>query len=223
MFLVFCLFVVVVVNVCQTTFFISCEPFILFFPAFTELFGSAGDVGVLSSADVRIFFNYHRDNTNQQDFEHLEPVIEFYNEDLDVAVLQLQERLSRTLPAPLGNQLRDVNQSATLHLIGHSNWWFKSVNLCCERCPPNHPDVVKLINPGALSPDRPLFKSTYLPGASGSPGFDEHGALVLMLTDGLDNGKEIVFCKGVSMKAVYNILSIEKPDLLHKFGWLRLL
>lgn len=160
---------------------------------------------------MRVCFNYCLDNKTLSILQ-LEPItpIVFYNEELDVAVLQLEGRL----PAPLRNHVGDVNESATLHLIGHSGGSFKSCALSCERCPLDHPDV----NPGALSPDWPLFKSSFKQGASGSPGFNEHGNLVLMLTGGLDHGDEI--CMGVSIMAVWRAISRERPDLLTEIGWI---
>ena len=141
--------------------------------------------------------------------EKLEPFIVFGDKALDVAVLQLQlqERLPNCLPAPLTNHLSDVNQSAIVHLIGHSRGLYKSLSLFCERCSES------------LSPDRPLIRSTFMAGSSGSPGFDDNGYLVMMLTDGVSDGKEFVLRQGVSMMAVYNILLRDSPNLLIEFGW----
>lgn len=161
---------------------------------------------------MRVCFNHFLDNETLSILQ-LEPItpIVFYNEELDFAVLQLEGRL----PAPLRNPVGDVNESATLHLIGHSGGSFKSCALSCERCPLDHPDV----NPGVLSPDWPLFKSSFKQGASGSPGFNDHGNLVVMLTGGLGHGDEFIFCRGVSIMAVCRVISRERPNLLTEFGW----
>ena len=179
----------------------------MFFTAFTEHLGTE-DVRVFSGLNVTVCFNYHRDSNTQQTLvlEKLEPFIVFGNTALDVAVLQLQERLPNCLPAPLAN-LGDVNQSAIVHLIGHSRGLYKSLSLFCERCSES------------LSPDRPLIRSTFMAGSSGSPGFDDNGNLVMMLTDGVSDGKEFVLRQGVSMMAVYNILLRDSPNLLIEFGW----
>ena len=147
-----------------------------------------------------------------------EPLV-WYSEDLDAAVLELKPPTDHNLPGCLSNPLKVVNRESKIHLIGHSNSQYKSVNLCCEMCPLDHPEFVKLRRergeeikkncPDLMNPNMILFKSTFLPGSSGSPGFDGDGNLVLMLTCGVHDDSEFLFRQGVSMQAVNDRLQAE--------------
>ena len=163
--------------------------------------------------------------------EQLEPAVLWYNEDLDVAVLQL--RTARDLhpfPDSLGGLLGDVNQSLNFHLIGHSNGWYKAVNLCCEIRPLNHPDVESLEwdprytpeqFPTLLDPSRTLLEASMTFGASGSPCFDDRGKLVLMQACGFFINGEHVFDQGVNLIDVYRLMLREKRELAVQLFGLR--
>ena len=164
--------------------------------------------------------------------EQLEPAVLWYNEHLDVAVLQL--RTARDLhPLPsLGDHLGDVNQSWTknFHVIGHSNGGYKLINLCCEKRPPNHPDVQALQRdpdysperfPTLLDPSRTLLEASMTFGASGSPCFDDRGKLVLMQTHTALVREVHVFDQAVNLIDVYRLMLREKQELAVQLFGLR--
>ena len=186
--------------------------------------------GALSSPHVQVCFNHHQSTQAALVMEQLEPAVLWYNEHLDVAVLQL--RTARDLhPLPsLGDHLGDVNQSWTkkFHVIGHSRGEHKTVNICCEKRPPNHPDVQALLShpdysperfPTLLDPSMTLLEASMTFGASGSPWFDNRGKLVLMQTHAALVREVHLFDQGVNLIDVYRMMLREKRELaIELFG-----
>ena len=70
-------------------------------------------------------------------------------------------------------------------------------------------EEIKKNCPDLMNPNMILFKSTFLTGSSGSPGFDGDGNLVLMLRCGVHDDSEFLFRQGVSMQAVNDRLQAE--------------
>ena len=199
---------------------------------FVSVPGVVGE-GALSSPHVQVCFNYHQSaqDNNMLVMEQLEPAVLWYNEDLDVAVLELQiPRDFHSFPDSLGDLLGDVNQSLKFHLIGHSGGGYKALNLCCEIRPPSHPDVESLEwhpsytlerFPTLLDPSRTLLEASMIYGASGSPCFDDLGSLVLMHASGLFIDGVHVFDQGVNLIDVYRLMLREKRELAVQLFGLR--
>ena len=151
------------------------------------------------------------------------PVV-WTNTDLDAAVLRLV-RSHDPLPPPLGHLHGDASHSGTLYLIGYDNRATNNrvLDLLCP--------VKKLSD---LSPEflqenadhvfdmsdqrRTLLLTSLTHGSSGSPGFDEHGRLVVMYTAGYPNENPQVE-QAVNIVAVKEQMITENPQLAeHLFG-----
>ena len=185
--------------------------------------------GALSSPHVQVCFNHHQSTQAALVMEQLEPAVLWYNEHLDVAVLQL--RTARDLhPLPsLGDHL-GLSCTNKFHLIGHNNGGYKAINLCCEKRPPHHPDVEALQRdpdysperfPTLLDPSRTLLEASMTFGASGSPCFDDRGKLVLMQTQAALVREVHVFDQGVNLIDVYRLMLREKRELAVQLFGLR--
>ena len=186
----------------------------------------------LSSPSVQVCFNYHQaaQDNDLLVIEQLEPDVVWYNERLDVAVLQLKVPGDRELPPSLGGLLGDVNQSPKFHLVGHTSGQYKVLNLCCEKRPLDHPEVEAFRRDPRCRPELfpflfpPLFPAMFDPrktllepsstfGASGSPWFDNNGKLVFMAAQGLMVNEELVFDRAVNLIDVYRLMFHEVPHL----------
>ena len=178
----------------------------------------------LSSPPVQVCFNYHQ--AAQDDgllvIEQLEPDVLWYNESLDVAVLQLKVPEDHELPPSLGGFLGDVNQSPKFHLIGHPRGKYKILNLCCKKRLSEHPEVEAFrmdpryrpeLFPSLHDPRKTLLEPSSTFGASGSPWFDDNGRLVFMAAQGLMLDGETKLDVAVNLIEVYRLMFQEKQHL----------
>ena len=177
---------------------------------------------------VIVSFNYRTPDRRTEDFVEVylhpnpdEVVVWSSPEgDLDAAVLQLETcgmHPNYRLPPPLGHLHGDASCSSKLYFIAHDKDTDRSNRVICLKCPVvkwNALNVpVELVLRERLSDARrTLLKTTLRHGSSGSPGFDEHGRLVVMYTKGIhDMGVEVE--QAVNIKAIKELMQQTHPTL----------
>ena len=181
---------------------------------------------------VTVSFNYRTPDRRTEDFVevYLHPIPDEVvvwrspEENLDAAVLQLDTRgmhPNYRLPPPLGHLHGDASCSSKLYFIAHDKNTDRSNRVICLKCPVVKLDTLnapeEVVERHRLSDARrTLLKTTLRHGSSGSPGFDEHGRLVVMYAKGIhDMGDQhnIVVEQAVNIKAIKEFMQQTHPGL----------
>ena len=189
------------------------------------------DFYVRRRESVTVSFNYRTPDRRTEDFVEVylhpnpdEVVVWSSPEgDLDAAVLQLDTRgmpPNYRLPPPLGHLHGDAGSSSTLYFIAHDKDTDRSNRVICLKCPVVKWDAldapVELFMRHRLSDARrTLLKTTLRHGSSGSPGFDEHGRLVVMYAKGIHD-TVVVVEQAVNIKAIKELMQRQRPDLAQR-------
>ena len=175
---------------------------------------------------VIVSFNYRTPDRRTEDFVEVylhpnrdEVVVWWSPEgDLDAAVLQLETgEMHDRLPPPLGHLHGDASCSSKLYFIAHDKDTDRSNRVICLKCPLvklnalNAP-VELVLRERLYDARRTLLKTTLRHGSSGSPGFDEHGRLVVMYTKGI-HGMGVEVEQAVNIKAIKELMQQTHPTL----------
>ena len=185
-----------------------------------------GEVNLGNHERVFVAFNSpdQQEEPLRKEFFHPQNLVVWRNAALDATVLELVPSHD-PLPPPLGNLHGDASGSDTLCLIGYDDSATNNrvLDLLCP--------VKKFSD---LSPEflqenathvfdmsdqrRTLLLTSLTHGSSGSPGFDEHGRLVVMYTRGYPNENPQVE-QAVNIVAVKEQMITDDPQLAeHLFG-----
>ncbi|XP_035680309.1 uncharacterized protein LOC118418474 [Branchiostoma floridae] len=185
--------------------------------------------GICSNAFVFLNYKKSRDFDKQPsedllEFKVLRVVCSSQVGDLDYSLLELDipDDQAERLPIGVGHKIvKQAQQNTTVTIIGHPGGRPKKVDPSCPVVGPNHRITVYLKFHPELWDDyamvydakRNNYMSGFGSGASGSPGFDEDGNLVVMHACGYhlyDRSKTEVE-QGVRMTAIRDDLKQHLP------------
>ena len=181
-----------------------------------------GEVNLANHERVFVSFNYNSPDEQEERlckvFLHPQNPIFWKNAALDAAVLQLVPSHD-PLPPPLGHLHGDASHSDTLYLIGYDDRATNNrvLDLLCpvKKFEDLSPEFLRENADhvfGMSDQRRTLLLTSLTHGSSGSPGFDEHGRLIVMYTRGYPDENPQVE-QAVNIVAVKEQMITDNPQL----------
>ncbi|XP_078590440.1 uncharacterized protein LOC144870339 [Branchiostoma floridae x Branchiostoma japonicum] len=185
------------------------------------------DIGLSSGSCSGAFveFNYLKafpENCfkfNVKDVKYSQKKLDYSVLELDIPKDQLQTVQER-LPG-LESLIGPTSEGSTITIVGHPDGQPKKLDVRCPVLKPNDKEVTHYLNVlpyrtlDVKHPGKALYRTEFAHGASGSPGFDHDGKLVVMHAGGYRLHKEStsVLQQGIRLTAIHSDLKQKEPNL----------